>query len=169
MGKQNNWLYASEKTRQHPVSLKFHDCVERIDDIIIREGGDKDTFTEEVAINLDKVEKNLARRQKRNLQKSVDMAFCIIYGKETNVVLTEIRLNVKKKFEISRSELEAKVRHSEEILISEIKIHKKYYYIFPKEKLGKANYQLRSLFKHEPYHIALDIEGLKELFFKEGN
>ena len=169
MEKQTNWQYSSEKTKLHPISQKFPSCVKKIKDIVVIEGGSNPSFANEVAVNLDNVEKILAKQQGRNLQKTMDMFFCIMSGKLVNTVLSELRFNYTNYRNISFTEINGKVGYSSELVASNFPIHKTYYLIFPSKIKEQANDFIRRNNSIKSTYIALDIKDLKELFFTSGN
>lgn len=166
MGKQNSWLYCSNTTKEHGLSKKHSGCVEKIYDITISEGGKKPPFSSEVALNMDKIELSIAKKDKRNARKTMDMAFGVKRGRSKQFVLCEYRLNYKNPNNIRKSELDSKLLYTKSLLGNEPAVHNNYLFIFLSNIKQQAISKLRRLYSSRPNYMAIDVPELKSRFFK---
>jgi len=166
MEKQNKWQYSPTKTLEHPIASKYPRCVENICDIVKEEGATSTNFSDEKAINIDKVERALIQQEQRDPLSTMDMSFAITNGKSTNMVLVEMRLNYKNPENISKREIDAKIKHSKNILTHSAVIHGCYYFVFPSKVKERAISVIRRAFSNKANYVALDLAGLNEVFFK---
>ncbi len=163
----HKWKYNCKITIEHKLALKFSDSIENIHDIIVSEGGKNSPFKNQnqVCINIDKVEKNRAKKEKRNAYKTMDTSFAISYGKKNEMVLCEYKLNYKKPENISKSELDEKIKNSKDLLGNEPNIHSVYIFVFSTKIKSQALNKIRRLNSNKKNFNVVDINELKELYF----
>ena len=158
--------YCEITTKGHPLSLNHKTCLEIIDQIIIREGGNSRLFgTNSVALNLDMVERSHRPHQ---MQSTVDFCFGVSQNlKNRQIVLTELRLRVNNPKTIKKSDLVDKVNGSINLLSREIPIYKEFYFIFKNDQKEVARSHFRLLFYNKPNtpYIPLKLNDLHALFF----
>ncbi|MFT5647125.1 MAG: hypothetical protein ACI976_001814 [Aureispira sp.] len=167
MGTPNKWFYCSKTTREHPLSKKYKDCLDLLDDITKNESDKKikTPFLNEVTLNLDAVEKATTRVKN---QATMDVAFGISKneGKSGQIILCEYRLNYKSVNKISKSGLEAKIKGSSGLLGGEVPIYKPYLFVFNSSIKASAVSKLRRFSSNKVLYRALDIQDLYDDFFK---
>ena len=95
----------------------------------------------------------------------MDMSFGIKKGNSKEMILCEYRLRYKNINNISKSELDSKIKFSIDILGYEIAIHNIYLFIFSNKLKQQAYNKLRRLYFYKPNHVAIDLEELKSTFF----
>lgn len=165
MAKQNKKLYSKEQTEKHVLSKQYVNCLQNIKAIVISEGGKKSNFSDETAINLDCVEQSKSKLQKRNANKTMDMVFSFDNEKIIQMILTEFRLNYTNVNNLSKSELDAKISHSKNLLGHQPTIHNVYLFVFQTKLKQQATSVLRRLYSNKPTHKALDITDLYTEYF----
>ncbi len=165
--------YCSETTTNHKVAQTYTSCIEDINSFIANEGYDGllPLFTKsEVILNMDKVETfvsaSIGRKEKN---KSMDMVFGITDPDNSikkQILLVELKFNMKDFYGLKRQDLEGKVAGTTAILTDSSPIYKQYIFIFKTQCLQEAlNRIYRMVPKIESNYIALDINLLKETFF----
>ena len=159
--------YCETTTKEHPLSLNHKTCLEQINQIIKREGGNSSLFgTTSLALNLGMVEISLRQHQP---QTTVDFCFGISNNlKNRHIDLTELKLRVNNPKTIKKSDLVDKVNGSINLLSREIPIYKGYYFIFKNDQKEVARSHFRLLFYNKPNtpYIAFKLDELYTLFFK---
>ena len=166
MVEKNNWKYCKETTIQHPIALKFENCVEDIGTVSIAEGAKKSPFSHEVCINLDKVERLLAKKQKREAQRTMDISFGIKYGNQKRILLCEYRLNYKNVNNLKKSELDLKISNSKSLVGQDPLVHNYYLFIFNSNLKNQAYHVLRRLYANNNTIEVMDLIDLKNHFFE---
>ena len=166
MAKQIKWLYCCDSTMGHSISIKYPNCIEKISEVITKEGGKTNSFKNEKIINIDKVEITKAQSENRDLSKTVDIAFCIKKTKNINIVLVEFRFNYLNVNNLSKSDLDKKINYSKQLLSSDVQIHDVFYFVFSPQIKNQAYSKLRRLYSNKSSHIAININDLNEIFFK---
>lgn len=159
--------YCKTTTENHPLSIRNSDCLEQIGQIVIREGGGKNTFaSEQTALNLDLVERHITPAQPRA---TMDFTFGISCNqKNPFMVLAELKFRHKKSPKtISRRDLEDKVNGSISLLDRDITILGEYYFVFKDNIKEQARHHFRSIFSGRPglTYIPLKLEELQSRFF----
>ena len=168
MATPNKWVYCSKTTREHPLSEQYKKCLDLLDDITKNESDKKikTPFLNEVALNLDAVEKATTRVKN---QATMDVAFGISKneGKSGQIILCEYRLNYKSVNKISKSGLDAKIKGSSALLGGEVPIYKPYLFVFSSNIKASAVSKLRRFSANKVLYRALDIQDLYDDFFKK--
>lgn len=138
-----------------------------LDDITQKESDKKikTPFLNEVALNLDAVEKATTRVKNNS---TMDVAFGISknQGKSGQIILCEYRLNYKSVNKVSRSVLDAKIKGSSELLGGEVPISKPYLFVFNSNVKASAVSKLRRFSANKVVYRALDIQDLYEDYFE---
>jgi len=163
---QNKWIYNKNITINHNLAQQYKISIEKINDTIVSEGGRKTDFKNEVCINLDKIEKILAKKERRNAFRTMDIAFGISKGKAENMVLCEYKLKYKKPANLSKSEIDGKIKYSKNLLGNEPPVLNRFIIIFKSEIKAQSYSILRRLYANKNLFQVLDINELKEKYFK---
>jgi hypothetical protein len=164
MARKNNWTYCENTTTNHSLAKNNSNCLEEIFQITCNEGAKKNPFTTEIAINIDDVERYLSKKEKRNSKKTMDMSFGAIKSKTKCFILAEYRLNYTNPNNLSKSELDDKIKNTLDLLGNEINIST-FLFIFSPNVKNHANYIIRRLYSNRPNYIALDISDFKSNYF----
>jgi len=164
--------YCPNTTINHPFALTHNICLTDINTLIVAEGyqGIIPLFTNsEVVINLDWAEKILANIEGRNEKnKSMDMAFGMknIIGTKIQMLLVELKFNVKDVYSLKKSDLEGKVNGSSTLLGDSPPIYQRFIFIVKPEHLQEAISRFyRMIPKIESKYVVLDIHLLKAEYF----
>ena len=163
--------YCRTTTLNHPVSVAHPNCIEDINTLIVREGCSRAVplFTNsEIVINLDFAEELIANASGRLLNKSMDMGFGIKNSSSTkiNMLMVELKFDVKDFYHLRRKDLEEKVAGSSLILGNIPPIYKLYIFIVKSDKIQEAiNRLFRMVPKIDSNYVAMDIYQLKDRFF----
>jgi hypothetical protein len=164
--------YCRNTTLNHPLSQLHNNCLNDINSLIVNEGYQdiNPLFTNnEIVINLDHAETIVADIQgRKEKNKSMDMAFGIKNAVATKIqmLLVELKFNVKDVYSLKRTDLEGKVEGSSIILGDIPSIYKRYIFIVKPEHLQEAISRFfRMIPKIESNYIVLDIHLLKAEYF----
>ena len=148
---QNNWKYCEETTKNHPVYKKYESCcVEYIADVIKKENKKKSNLFENnkyTVINVDSVEKELAKKEKRGENRpTMDIAFGIIskQKKDKNFLLVEFKLNVSNYKNISKTEIKDKVNGTKDIIDKGYYSIYNFYIVIVTEVIKRRHYSEKS-------------------------
>ncbi len=165
MEKQNKWQYCPASTQQHPLSKKHPDCIEKIHELCRKEGARKTPFESEVCLNIDQVEHNLAKREKRSKRSTMDLAFGLAHKSTKRFVPVELKLNIKSIYNLEGSELKSKIAGSIALLGHNPQLLNKYYFVFKPGLKNQAERNLRRLFENRRIVSGIDLNDLKNHFF----
>lgn len=158
--------YCQTTTKLHPISLSNKSCLEQIDQIITREGGNPRLFgSMHIGLNLDMVERNNRPHQMRS---TVDFCFGISQNlKNKQIILTELRFRVNNPKTIKKTDIIGKIDGSIELLSRDIPIYNRYFFIFNDNQKEVARSHFRLLFNNKPNnpYTPLKLNELHELFF----
>lgn len=166
MAKKYN--YCKISTEQSTITAENPDCLVDYNSLLTQEGCNINTpfSNNEVVINLDKVEANIAIQQGRAPSKSMDSAFYVMYEGKRKVVLVEYKFNNTSFYSIRKKDLEGKVLGSSNNFPPESSIYHNYYFIVHKEFYQEAYSRLfRMIPKLKSEYLITDIESLKKDFF----
>ncbi len=167
MEQQHKLFYCLSTTIEHPVAKKHPKSVELFKDVIIREGGSKkNVFANEKCINLDSVETAMSQADKRSENSTMDCAFGLTDGKKKQIIMCEFRLNYKSVSNISKSEIDSKIKHSKLILGQEPSLLNQHLLIFKSELKNQAFSRIRRLYSNKNIVSVLDISELKNQYFQ---
>lgn len=166
MAKQINWEYCKDITTQHYIAANFNKCIVNFDAFCKAEGAKKTPFSNEECVNLDKVESIMAKSEKRNLRKTMDAFFGIKLGHQKKIILCEFRLNYKNVNNLSKSELDAKLSNSINIIGHNPMINNCYLFVFNSNLKNQAYRRLRALYSNKKTMQAIDLVDLKNLYFR---
>lgn len=165
MAKQTNWEYCKDTTTHHQIAKKYKKCIVDLDTFCKEEGAKKTPFSNEKCINLDMVENIIAQHDKRNSRKTMDAFFGIKLNHQKKVILCEFRLNYKNVNNLSKSELDAKLSNSINIVGQTPMIDKTYLFVFNSNIKNQAYRRLRALYSNKKSMKAIDLNELKSLYF----
>jgi hypothetical protein len=161
--------YCRETTEQHPVCEQYPDELEFLNDIFNAEGLSCKLFDKEKGINLDKIEIRRCTGV-TNRQPTMDFAIGISQnGKKNQMLLVELKLNIKNPGNIPKSEIETEIRHSTDILSHQPPISKEKIIIFGDNQLETAKSCMARLYCKSPKMsivVKSSEDFLKEYFTK---
>jgi len=161
----SNFKYCNETTKSHGLAKSYSNCIELLSNVSENEGAKSNPFSDEECLNMDKVENILARKEKRDARKTMDISFGVADGKNKCYVLCEYRLNYNNPNNLSKSELDAKLSNTKNLLGTELTIHKFYYFVFAHNIKQQAIHSLRRLYQNKSNMVALELADLKDIFF----
>lgn len=142
--------YCETTTINHPVSNRYPAQIESINTIFSNEGFKQGIFGEERAMNLDKIEIELCKG-KCSLQPTMDFAIGLSKeGKNCQILLVELKLNVNVPSNVTKKEIDDKIRHSVEVLSHTPQIYTEKYILFRKEKIAVAKSYMSRLYGKPP-------------------
>jgi len=173
MAQLNNWQYCRASTQLHPLSKAYPKHLQKINEILSNEGAKSSSFKKEIALNLDGVEADKASKEKRARRKTVDLSFCITKesksGQKTKpqVVLTELKLNLKSKnnVNIKEKDIQSKASHSIDLLTREVQIHDKYLLVVKNILNRQAENRLKRKLSNNPKYKVLSIKEFHNIYF----
>lgn len=165
MEKQNDCKYCLLTTQQHHLAKIYAQYVEKINHVMLNEGEKRVAFTDEICINLDKIELSLAQKEKRCRRKTMDLCFGIIENNSKQIVLCECRFNYQNANNLSKSELDTKISYSKELVGNEITIHHYFIFLFKAGIKQQAYSILRRLYSNKNIFKVLDINEFKQEYF----
>lgn len=162
--------YNKIETLNHIVSKSFSCCVKDFNEIILNEDDlltVKPTFFSDVdVIDLDCVELNLARSQKRNQNSTMDSSFAISDKSNLEMLLVELRFNYTNLSNLSRQKLLDKVSGSISVLGNTVKINNTYIFIFQPNLVEQATNRFRRMVPIIPNnYVAMDLTELISKYF----
>ena len=168
--------YCLNSTKDHRISKTHGQCITDINSLISSEGyiTTKPFFNNnEVVINLDLAEAICADLECRNERnKSMDMAFGLrsLDGKKIQMLLVELKFNVKDVYSLKKIDLEGKVDGSCLVLGNNPPIYQRFIFIVKSEHLQEAISRFyRMNPKLDSKYVALDIQTLKSEYFNIGS
>lgn len=154
--------YCEHTTCSHPICEQFKEQVQFIDTIFRTEGCNTKLFDKEKAINLDEVEIELCKNN-RCTQATMDLAIGISREeKNSQMLLIELKFNVKNPANIKKGDLETKIKHSIEILSREIPIHDIKIIVFDNKQISVARSWIARMFG-KPANPTILVKTAKEL------
>lgn len=165
MAEQSEWQYCTEITKNHVVPKVHRDCLERLDFVCKNDGAKKTPFEDEICVNIDKVEESLAKKDRRDKRKIMDLSFGLVAKKESRFVLVELRLRYKNVNNLSKTELDSKILTSKSILGQSPNLLNHYYFVFNSKLKHQAHRNLRRLFANKKIVSGIDLTDLKNEFF----
>lgn len=167
--------YCNNTTVNHPISQAYSNCLQNINDIILKDSQDCHGYVipnfenNEIVINLDDVEEKLTIAQGRlEKNKSMDMAFGITNSDATvkEMLMVELRLNFINPNNLKKDKIDDKVAGSTLALQNHYPIHEKYIFIFKTSLVAEAT---NRLFRMHPAvnsnYVVMDLQNLKANFF----
>lgn len=170
---ESNFKYSKEALYKHKIVLDYPFLLENINYVLENESKECTNCSlpyfenNELVINLDLLEKTLLEKNiiQQRLQ-SVDIAFAILYENKINMLLVELKLNVKTPNNIEKVSLENKINNSINRLGNQHPIHEKFIIIFPNKMIEQAK---RRFFRMNPRlnsnFVPMDTQSFKNLYF----
>jgi len=167
MAEQNNWTYCVLTTKAHCISKCHPDCIEKIDTVCKNDGAKHTPFENEICLNLDKVEINQAKFEKRDRRKTMDFSLGLKHSdyNQNRFLLVELRLRYKNVNNLSQNELKLKIDNSRNILGNNPVIINHYYFVFPSQLKHQAHRNLRRLFSNKSFVSGVDLDDIKRIYF----
>lgn len=108
--------YCNKTTLNHSLCAKYPSCLEELNEIFKAEGYKSTLFANEVALNIDKVERECSKK-KKSPESTMDLTIGISReGKQPQMLLVELKFNSKNPHNISKRELDDKIRRSIDLL-----------------------------------------------------
>lgn len=142
--------YCEKTTIDHHLSRKYPKQLETINTIFTNEGLKQQIFNQERAINLDKIEIELCRG-KCSLQPTMDFAIGLSKeGRNCQILLVELKLNVDIPANVTRKEIDDKVKHSVEMLSHNPQICFEKCVLFRKNQIAVARSYMARLYGKSP-------------------
>lgn len=164
--------YSNQETKNLATFIGYPESLEDINTIISRDGCLEAMpffINEEVVIDMDCVEKKIARSEGRCNNKSMDSAFVALDADgNCSIVFVEYRFNYQSMKNLRAKDLRGKKKFSHKNLVDlgVTNFHNKYYYIFNDNLKEQARRYFRSLYPSMPNNfIPLTIIDLKTIFF----
>lgn len=163
--------YSKTETLKLSAQINKDRCLEYLNDLILKEGCSETMpvfVNNEIILDMDCVELQLAMANSRNQNKSMDSAFVIAdnVGTKKEILLVEFRFNYTNMKNLDRNELEGKVAGSINSLNPITNIHNQYFFIFNSSLKNQAISRLNRMLPRIPNnYIATDIADLKLKFF----
>lgn len=158
--------YSKQATVVYAGALSKKECLEPINDFILREGYNEGALgfaTDDEVIDMDCVEHLIASHEKRNPSKSMDSSFI---ADNDEVVFMEFRFNYQNLKNLDRQKLIDKVKGSTTALNNPTNLHKKYYFVFNSNLKQQAINRFNRMNPMIPQnYIAVDMGDVMELFF----
>jgi hypothetical protein len=158
-------------TTTNSVSQTHPQCLKLIDEIILKDDDSLSTlvniFNTSRAIDVDSVEICLASSQKRNRNKTMDLAFSISDSNATEIQLVELKLNVKNTSMLIQKDLMGKFDGATSIFISHnLSVKDICVFIFQPNKKQEAISRLARMNPKIPRkYKVLDLQELKNIYF----
>lgn len=169
MNKIEDFKYCLQTTKTHSLAIAHPRCLCAVKEIICNEGGRAKEFNDEQVVNLDGVEIELAKKERRCTNNSTMDVFLGVSldRKSPTIALVEFKFNVKKCYQVSKSDLDKKIRGSIFILGNEVPIIKKYYIVFDTSIIVPAKAMLKRMSQEKPnnQYIAVTEQELKQIFW----
>ena len=135
--------YSETVTTSLPLAQRYQVL---LNTALQNEGAKRTPFTTEKCIDLDKYETDRSRGG--NKGKSMDFTLGLT---NKQMLLIEAKLDVKKPTNLTRGELEGKIKQSKECLLEyEIAIAKEKVFLFSTDKIGQARSHVSKLFNNNP-------------------
>ncbi len=170
----NSWQYCEASTKSHPLAKVYTKHLQSINEILFKEGVKTEPFKNEVALNLDEVEKTKASNEKRSKRKTVDLSFCVTKllknerASKPKTVLTELKLNLKSRnnINVDAKDLDDKVNHSIALLSREIPIFRKYLLVINDTLSSQSENRLKRKLSNNPKYKVLSVKEFHQSYFK---
>jgi hypothetical protein len=163
--------YSETETLKLSAQINKDQCLLGLNVLISKEGCSETMpvfVNNEIILDMDCVELQLAMANTRKQNKSMDSAFVITdnSGKKKEILFVEFRFNYTNLKNLDRKELEGKVSGSINSLNPITNIHNQYFFIFNSNLKNQAISRLkRMLPRIDNNYIATDITELKSNFF----
>lgn len=162
--------YCKKETLNHTISNIFPCCIKDFNRLIYDEDDNLNKlphlFQDVLVIDLDCVEKNKAKSEKRAQCKTMDSTFAILNGSSIEMLLVELRFNYKNLSNLDRKELLGKVSGSINLLGNSININNRFIFVFQPNLLQQAINRLQRMNPRIPNnYVAMDLNQLINSYF----
>lgn len=162
--------YNKPTTLSHLLSHKYPKFLEKLDEVIVSEGGRyaRKLGDNVVVLNLDKV---AIAQKMASIPSSMDITFGVTdeNGRNAKMVLVDFKFRQEKVSNIGKADLEDKVSGSKMLMENTPAILSQYYFVFPSNLKHQAiSHIARNLFKNKPNiaYKAVDIGELITIFLQ---
>ena len=147
--------YSKIETLELSAQINKDRCLDYLNDLILKEGCSETMpvfVNNEIVLDMDCVELQLATANVRNQNKSMDSAFIIAdnAGGIIEILLVEFRFNYTNLKNLKRDDLEGKVSGSIACLIPFTNIHSNYFFIFVSSLKNQAINRLNRMLPRIP-------------------
>lgn len=163
--------YNKTDTQNHIVSLAHESCLKDFNQIVLDEDDSISVLptyfiNDEIVLDLDCVEVNLAKSSGRNRNRTMDTAFVISNTSKMEVLLVELRFNYQNLSNLNRIVLLEKVQGSILALGTSIAINGNYIFIFQPHLIQQAISRLQRMNPRIPNnYVAMDLARLIGNYF----
>jgi hypothetical protein len=162
--------YNKIETENQCILNSFNLCKKDFNEAILKDDDSLNQlpnyFTNVEIIDLDCIELNKAKLEKRLQCKTMDLTFAISDPFTIEMLLVELRFNYFNLSNLDRKELLGKVSGSINLLGDKIKINDNYIFIFKPELKQQAINRLQRMNPKIPNnYMAMDLHDLKVLYF----
>jgi len=143
-------------------------CYCELQSIYLKEGGNTELHCDSYVLNLDCIEKQVGRKEKRGLGKTMDISFVISESNINYIVLADFKLKTIEKPTLRglTSDIEKKITHSSNYYNLDFEIFKNKYLIFRNKVVPVAKSKLnRSFLNRKHSLIPIDIMSFHSIFF----
>lgn len=165
MAQQNSLKYCSKTTKAHQISKGFSTCLEKLDDISRNEGCKKPPFSEEIALNLDKVENLKAQKESRSKNRTIDIFIGVTNDKNKRILLCEYKLRLKSPTNLSQREIKEKIDNTKKMVGHSPPLSPEIIFLFKPNQVNQAYNILRRFFPTRRDLKSSDIQSFKNSYF----
>ena len=145
---QNKFEFCNKTICNHKLIRLYSNCLVNLDVLFKREGGLGKNLNNYLCLDLDQVETNISKRDKRNKNSTVDCVFGISKNNQSKIVLCELKFNSKKPTNLKKTDLDAKLNYSKSIIGQQPSIYQKAIYLFKAKVKNQAKSHIRRLYSN---------------------
>lgn len=153
--------YCKDTTEKHIICKNYPNKLETLQSIFRTEGYNATLFSDETGVNLDKIEIERCKGT-TGRQATMDFAIGISHeGKKRQMLLVELKFNVKNPANVTKADIDNKIRHSIELLSHQPPIANFQIIIFQDNQLSVARSYIARLYGKPPKEKIL-VKSAKE-------
>lgn len=142
--------YCKDTTTEHPLCKLYPICQELLNIIFHTEGCKETLFSFETGLNLDKVETERCKG-KASREATMDLALGVSNeGKSKQMLLVEMKFNSKQPQNISKKEIDSKIKHAIDLLSQEVPIAERKIVLFGDKQIQVAKHYISRLYAKSP-------------------
>lgn len=159
--------YCLQTTTNHPISQTYPRHIELLNETLASEGCKTILFKDEKALNLDRVELSLSKERK-SPEPTMDIAIGLSRdGKDSRILLTEMKFRVSMPFNIRKDDIDKKISHSVSILSFQPPIYEQKVLLFDKRVIAQAKAHIARLYGKRPGNKiqVMTVEEFKKAYF----
>lgn len=155
--------YCLNTTSTHPLANTYNQHLQSLTKIFQSEGyRGVNLFLHEKAINLDQVEKEKSCKEKRSPNATMDFSIGLSKDdKNKKMLLVELKLNIKNPGNISKSELDNKMKNSVMLLSQDIPILQEKIILFQLALVQQARRIVARLYNNNP-NLNIEIQSAED-------